>query len=206
MFDLPPPDPGIEISVASRGMSKGLSQTDGHQLVIRPELGFGPVFFGVQYRNLSSPSADGELWAMAGLRGQAAGLDLSTGITFKRWIGTRGRPDREAVELIASASRALGPVTPRLTVHYSPDDLGSGRASFYTEAGATVRIAAGTNVFANASRRERAGGADYFAFNAGVSHVLLSHVTAELRYYDTNRGAIDETYRGRLVAALRVQF
>ena len=34
MFDLPPPDPGIEFVVASRGMSKGIAQTDGPQALI----------------------------------------------------------------------------------------------------------------------------------------------------------------------------
>ncbi len=36
MFDLPPPEPGIEIVVASRGMSKGVAQTEGPQLVVKP--------------------------------------------------------------------------------------------------------------------------------------------------------------------------
>lgn len=206
MFDLPPPDPGIEISLASQGMSKGLRQTDGPQIVIRPELAFGPVFFGAQYRNLSSPSADGELWAVAGLRGEAAGFALSASVTFKRWIATSGRPDRDAIELSATASRPLGPLTPRLAVYYSPDDLGSGGASLYVEAGAALRIAPGTNLLASASRRERSNGPDYTAFNAGVSHSFLSRFTAELRYYDTNRSGVDATYRGRLVAALRAQF
>ena len=39
IFDLPPPDPTLEISVASSGYSKGLAQTDGMQVLIRPESG-----------------------------------------------------------------------------------------------------------------------------------------------------------------------
>ena len=42
----PPPDPGIEIVLATKGMSKGLSQTDDAQLVVRGELAFGSFFLG----------------------------------------------------------------------------------------------------------------------------------------------------------------
>ena len=206
MFELPPFDPGIEIVAASQGMSKGLRQTDGAQIVIRPELALGPFFVGGQYRNLDSPSADGELWGLAGLRGEAGGFALAASIIYKRWIATNGRPDRDAVELHGSAARPIGPVTARLAVHYSPDDLGSTGASLYVEGGATLRIAAGTDLLAHASRRERDNGPDYTAFNAGISHNILRHFTAELRYYDTSRSGVDDTYRGRLVASLRMRF
>jgi hypothetical protein len=37
----PSPDPGIEISAFSQGMSKGLRQTDGVQILVRPEVTVG---------------------------------------------------------------------------------------------------------------------------------------------------------------------
>ena len=43
MIDLPPPDPGVEIVLATRGYSKGLAQTDGVQGIGRVELVFGSV-------------------------------------------------------------------------------------------------------------------------------------------------------------------
>ena len=206
MFDLPPPDPAIEISLASRGMSKGLSQTDGPQIVARGEIGLGAFYAGTQYRNLDSASADGEIWAFAGVRGEVGGFALNAGVNWKRWIATEGRPDRTSLELHASASRAIGAVTPRLTVHYSPDDLGGGGESLYVEGGATWRVARGTSLVANAGRRERAGGSDYTSFNAGISREIVRNVSADLRYYDTDRSGVDETYRGRLVGALRIRF
>ena len=50
MFDLPPPNPAIEFSVASRGMSKGVAQTDGPQLVVKPSLGLGSVQLGAAHK------------------------------------------------------------------------------------------------------------------------------------------------------------
>ena len=60
MFDLPPPDPGIEFVVASRGMSKGIAQTEGPQVVVKPFVQMGPVQLGAQWKNVSSAVAGGE--------------------------------------------------------------------------------------------------------------------------------------------------
>lgn len=202
----PPPDPGVEIVIATQGMSKGLRQTIGPQLVARTTLDWGPLLLGVQYRNLSSPSADGELWAFAGLEADVAGFQLGAGVTGKRWIATRGRPDRTAVELNASAARAFGPVTLRAALLYSPDDLGAGGASVYVEGGATLRLGAATSLAAGASRRQRAGAPDYTAFTAGLVRRLSPCVSAELRYYDTSRSGLGAIYGARGVAALRFRF
>jgi hypothetical protein len=206
MFAAPPPDPGVEILLATQGMSKGLRQTDGPQLVARGTLDWGALTLGVQYRNISSPSAEGELWAFASLRAEAAGFQLSGGITAKRWIATSGRPDRGSVELNGAIARGFGPVAARLSLIYSPDELGTGGSSLYAEAGATLRVTAATSLAVGASRRERAGASDYTAFNAGLVHRLSPHVTAELRYYDTDRGGLGAIYGARAVAALRFRF
>jgi hypothetical protein len=206
MFAAPPPDPGVEILFATQGMSKGLRQTTGPQLVARGTLDWGALTLGVQYRNISSPSADGELWAFAALRVEAVGFQLSSGITAKRWIATSGRPDRASLELNGAIARGFGPVVARLSLIYSPDDLGAGGSSLYAEAGATLRVTAATSLAIGASRRERAGASDYTAFNAGLVHRLSPHLTAELRYYDTNRSGLGAIYGARGVAALRFRF
>lgn len=206
MFDLPPPDPGIEISLASQGMSKGLRQTDGVQIVVRPELAFGPLFVAVSYKNVSSPTADGEAAALIGLRGQAAGFDLSFAAAYKRNTGSRTQPDRDCFEFTGSASRRFGRITPRMHFIYSPDDLGGTGESLYAEAGASVRLFAGASLSANLGRRERVGGSDYTAFNAGAAYAISPNFTADLRYYDTAQSRLGAIYRSRLVAALRVQF
>jgi hypothetical protein len=206
MDALPPPDPGIEILLASQGMSKGLRQTAGPQLVARGTLGWGPLDLGVQYRNVDSRSAEGELSAFATLRVRAAGFELSAGVTGKGWIATHGRPDRASLELNAAAARGFGPVAARISLIYSPDELGCGGASLYVEASASLRLAAATSVSAGLSRRERDGAPDYTAFTAGLLHRFSPHVSAELRFHDTDRGGEGAIYRRRAVAALRVRF
>jgi uncharacterized protein (TIGR02001 family) len=206
MFDLPPPDPSLEISIASRGYSKGLAQTDGGQLIVRGELGLGDFYVAAQAKNVDSNGARGEALAQIGARGDVAGFALNAAIAYKMLVGLDAPTDGNIFEFTASASRAFGPVTPRLAITFSFDDLGAVRESLYAEAGASVRIASGTSLVAAIGRRERSGGADYTAFNAGLSHAFGRHVTAELRYYDTAESARGDVYRGRAVAALRFRF
>jgi opacity protein-like surface antigen len=206
MFSFPSPDPGIEISASSQGMSKGLRQTDGLQILVRPEVAIGPSFVGASYKNVTSPTADGEAAALIGLRRRAAGFDLAVTAAYKWNTGARAQADRDCIEFTATASRRFGRVTPRINLTYSPDDLGGTRASLYAEAGASFSLFAGASISANIARRERDGGHDYTAFNAGASYAITRNVTAELRYYDTAQSRLGVIYEPRLVASARVHF
>jgi hypothetical protein len=206
MFDLPPPDPAIEISIASRGISKGLAQTDGPQLLARGEVGFGRLYAGAYAKNVTSPTSDGEAGAVIGLRAKAGGFDLAASAALKIAIAPAAGLDKEALELAGSISRKMGRVTPRVSVIWSPGDLGSTGRSVYAEAGLAYDLGGGTSLGGAVARRERAGGADYTAFNAGIVHVIAGRFTVDLRWYDTGSSALGDPYRGRLVAALRAKF
>jgi hypothetical protein len=206
MFDLPPPDPSIEIVAASRGYSKGLAQTDDAQFILRGELEFGRVFVAAQWKNLDSNGADGEALVQVGARGSAGGFDLNGGVQYKRLTGLDRATDEDTFEFTGSASRTFGAVTPRVHFVFSFDDLGETRESLYAEAGAALRVSPGTSLSAYVGRRERSRGEDYSAFNAGISQKIGSHVTAELRYYDTAESARGDIYESRVVGALRIRF
>ena len=206
MFSPPSPDPGIEISAFSQGMSKGLRQSEGVQILVRPEVAVGPLFAGAFYKNVTSPTADGEAAVLAGLRRRIGGFDLAASAAYKWNTGARAQADRDCIEFTVTASRRFGPLTPRINLIYSPDDLGGTRASLYAEAGASFSLFAGASLSANVARRTRDGGPDYVAFNAGASYAITSNVTAELRYYDTAQSRIGVIYEPRLVASARVHF
>ena len=205
MFDLPPPDPAIEFNLASTGMSKGLAQTDGPQALVRGELAFGPVYVGAYAKNVDSSSAEGVAAALIGFRTTQAGLDLGASAGWKRAVDPAPGSDADALEVTAFASRRFGPITPRLSVTWSPDDLGSTTRSIFAELGASYRLGHSIWASAAAGRRERGGGPDYSAWNAGVTWTPIDHVALDLRYYDTDGGS-DHPYRGRLVASGRVRF
>ena len=206
MFTPPSLDPGIEISVASQGMSKGLRQSDGPQLVVRPELAIGSLVLGAYYKNVTSTAADGEAAVSLGLRRRIGGFDLAVTAAYKWSTNVHAQVDRDSFEFTAIASRRFGPLTPRLQIVYSPDDLGSPRASLFAEASAALHLLGGASFSAALAHRNRDGAPDYTAFNAGLSYTFAGHLTADLRYYDTAQSRFGAIYRPRLVAALRAHF
>ena len=206
MFELPPPDPAIEIHLASRGYSKGLAQTDGAQFLIRGELETGPLFAQAQWKNVDTNHAGGEAVLLVGLHRQLGGFDVRVTAGYKFLTGTQTQVDEDALEFTAQASRSFGRFTPRLQLTWSPDDVGGTRQSLYAEASAGFRLARRTTVTAYAGRRERSGGDDYTTFGAGIAQKIGDHVTAELRWYDTMQSARGDAYEGRAVAALRLRF
>lgn len=205
MFDLPPPVPAIEFNLASTGISKGLAQTRGPQLLARGELAFGQVYFGGYAKNVTSATTDGEAAALAGLRFTASGFDLGASAAWKRAIDPARGSDANALELGGSVSRRVGRVTPRLSLVWSPDDLGSTRRTLFAEAGAGYRFSKAFTASAALGRRERSGGADYTAWNAGVAWSVEKRLTVDLRYYDTD-GGNDHPFRPRAVLSARAKF
>jgi hypothetical protein len=205
MLDIPPPDPGIEIVVASRGISKGLAQTDGIQVVARPELAFGPVYLGFYAKNVTSSSSEGEAGPSIGLRRRAGGFDLEASATWKMSIEPRGSANDDALELVGSIGRRFGPANARFSLIWSPDDLGATDQTTYAEAGLGYTLRRATTISANLGRRERDGGPDYTAYNFGVTQTFPRGFSADLRWYDTNRSRLGDPFEGRLVASVRLR-
>lgn len=206
MLDLPPPDPALEIVIASQGMSKGLRQSDGVQLVARGEVAFGHVYAGLLAKNITSPVADGEGQAYLGFRTRTGGFELNAAIGYHHQLGVHAPTDDDRFELTASAARPIGPVTARLAATYSPDDFGATRQSLYLEGGASVAVLPDATVSANLGRRERSGAPDYTAFNIGGSYTIRRVVTLDLRYYDTLQSSLGEIYEPRVVGSVRLRF
>ena len=205
MPDLPPPVPQIEFSLASRGMSKWLAQTTGPQALVRGELDFGKIYVGGYAKNVDSSTSDGEAGLSIGVRTSAGGFDLAASATWKLAIDPSPGSDSQALELGASAARKLGRLTPRLSVVWSPDDLGGTRRTVFAEAGASYKLASTLTASAALGRRERGGGPDYYAWNAGLAWSPAKPITLDARYYDTDGGDA-QPFRARGVATARVRF
>lgn len=204
MWDLPPPDPGIEIVIASRGISKGIAQTDGVQIVPKAFVQVGEVQAGAQWKNISSPVADGEAAAFVNYAPKLGPYQLSFGAAYKFQTNVQGKTDDDCFEFTASASRKFGEMTWKLSAVYTPDDLGGARRSLFVEGGPSYAIDKTTRLSANLGHRSRANGADYTAFNAGISKTFFDKLTADLRYYDSDRGELGESYGNRVVVSARL--
>lgn len=206
MFELPPPDPSFEVSIASQGMSKGLRQTEDAQFLTRGEVALGHAFVGLMWKNIDSDVASGEAQFYIGYRGRLAGFDLTA--TAGRHFQTEpvGHFDDDRYEFNVTVARGYGRLTPRISVTYSPDDFGGTGESLYAEAGASVGLFERATFSANISRRERSGGDDYTAFNAGIGYSFARHLSIDVRYYDTAQSALGEVYEPRVVGMLRARF
>ena len=124
MFDLPPPNPGFEIVLASRGMSKGIAQTEGPQFVPKAFVQLGSVQLGGQWKNVTSTAAEGEAAAFATVAKRVAGFQVTVGAAYKFQTGVHGDPDSDSFEFAGTVNRRFGKLGARGSVIYSPDDLG----------------------------------------------------------------------------------
>lgn len=204
-FDLPPPDPGVEIVLATRGMSKGLSQTDGPQFLGRAFVALGDFQAGGQWKNVNSSGAKGEASLFITASRKIGTVQVNGGVAYKFLTGLHGPADSTCWEFTAAASRKFGPVTAKVNAIFSPDDLGSARRSLFVEAGPAVQLARGWTASAAAGLRRRENGVDYTAFNAGVSKAA-GPFQLDVRYYDTNHSGLGTAYHARIVASARLRF
>ena len=200
------PPPVIEFSLANRGVSKGLSQSDGPQFVVRGELSRGPLYLGGYWKNVTSTSSEGEAAAIIGVRKSAGGFNLAASAALRIATAPTAGSDDKALELAGTVSRKFGRWTPQLAAIWSPDDLGSTKRSLYVEASAAYSLLPHTTVSAAIGRRDRVVGADYTAFNAGVTQALSRNFTADLRYYGTNKRGLGYTYHPGLIGSVRARF
>ena len=206
IFDLPPPDPGIEFVVASRGMSKGIAQTEGPQALIRPNVQLGPVQVAAQWKNLSSPVAGGEASTILSVAPKLGSVQLNAGVAYKLLTGVRGPTDNKSWEFTGSATRKFGKLSLRVAAIYSPDDLGSAERSLFVEGGPTLELSKTTRISGAIGRRDRVNGDDYTAFNAGIAHTGFKGVTVDARYYGTNQSDLGEFFDDRLIVSARMSF
>jgi hypothetical protein len=202
-FGLPPPDPAIELFVASRGMTQGLSQSNGPQVIPRAYVRFGEVQVGAFWRNIDSPIANGigVLFGRAAARQGRTQLDVV--VLYRTRTGARRPTVLHAWEIDTTLRHSFGRVGVRLNVEYAPREFELG-PSIFVEIGPTVRLAKNTILFANLGRRERTGAPDYTAVNAGISHAVGKSLVVDGRYYATDRSVLGPRYRGRLVFSARL--
>ena len=203
---LPPLNPQMEISLATRGYSKGVAQTEGAQIVVRPSVPIGSLRLGAYAKNVSSTDYDGEVGVSAGVVREIRGFELSATATLKSLVNADITPDKRALELYAGASRPFGRADMRLSLTYSPNDLGGTEQTLFAESQLGYRISKKLKASAAIGWRTRHGGPDYIAFNAGATYQLVNGLAADLRWYGNDREGLGDLYEDRLVGSLRATF
>lgn len=200
---LPPPVPGFEIILSTRGISQGVAQTEREQLVTRLFVRIGEAQIGAQWKNIDSPAAMGVAAFFLKLNHKVGKGQIDAGVAYRVRTGLKASADGEAWEFMAGTRRDFGPLALRANAEYSPDEFGSGR-SLYVELGPALQLDAATKISAAIGRRERAKGPDYTAFNFGLSRLFRQRLTIDARYYDTNRGELGRTHQARVIFSARL--
>ncbi len=196
--------PAFEMSIASQGMSKGTLQSEGPQFVPRAMVKVRRLQFGGQWRNVSTNSAKSEAMVFAGWSGKTGAFDLGASVAYKMLISGTGPGNRRSWELTGTAARKFGKLGLRASAVYSPDDFGGTKSSFYLEGGPNYDLCWKLKASAAIGIRERRNNRDYISFNAGLSRPIGKNSTADVRYYDTDKGEFGETFDRRVVGSVKV--
>ena len=206
MFALPPFDPGVELVVSSRGMSKGIEQSDEPQVIPKIILRIGDVQIGGQWKNVTSTAADGEAAAFANLTHKFGAFAVTAGAAYKFQTNVKMRTDSDSFEFTGGISRTFGRLSLKVSAIYSPNDLGKAKRSLYLEGGPALELTKTLRLSANLGRRTRENGPDYTAFNVGVTKALFHGFSMDLRGYQTNRANLGDIYKRRVVISGRWAF
>lgn len=202
-FGLPPADPAVQLFVASQGMTQGVLQSEGPQVIPRAYLKLGEIQVGALWRNIDSPAAKG-IAVMFGKYVSARGPTQFEGaVLYRMRTGARRPTARHAWEFDATARRTFGKLALRFNAEYAPRDFELG-PSLFVETGSSYQIANGTQLYANVGRRVRSGAPGYAAVNVGVSRTIGKALVIEGRFYATNKSYVGPRYHSRFVLGARL--
>lgn len=201
---LAPIVPAFELSIASEGMSKGVLQSNGPQFIPRASLKLWKFQVGGQWKNISTNSAKGEASVFGGWNGKIASFDAGGSIAYKMLTSASGSGNRNSWEFSANAARKFGRLGIKANAVFGPDDFGGTGRSLYVEGGPSFDLPWKLRVSATVGFRERRNNSDYTSFNLGMSRPLGKKLTVDVRYYDTDRGELGETFENRLVGSVKL--
>lgn len=194
--------------LASDGMSKGVSETDGNaQLAANVTASRGPFFAGFTLKNAkTAEGGDQQQQWFAGAKGKLGGFDVGARVLLKIADYVRPGTDRHYLEYQADASRTFGKTTLKAVYIYSPDSYGATREASWAEISLSQAVTPKLSLSAGLGRRESTPSKDYTAWNAGAAWTVAPGTTVDLRYYDTDRHGFGKKYGDSVVIALARKF
>lgn len=197
-----------QVSAASDGMTKGISETDGNaQVVANITATHGPLFAGVNLKNVKTPEgADQQEQWFAGAKGKLGGFDVSARVWLK--INDYARPgtDSHFLEYQADVSRTFGKTTAKVLYLYSPDFYATTKQASWLEASLTEKLSPKWSVSGGYGVRTTKPKKNYNAWNLGATYAVLPRTSLDLRYYDTDQHDFGKKYDSRFVVMLTQKF
>lgn len=198
------------IEIASDNRSKGMSKSHGQPFasgLIEWESASGSWFVQGEVETVDrGTGGDIEIGTMIGIRPQIAGFDMTFAIEHEQMLrGLPGGRDSQW-QVIARARRGIGPATATVRLEHSPRSITNGGHSTWGEIEVGWAFSPAMEASAAIGRREQELGADYNAWNAGMTFALTRTIDLDVRYYDNSERDLGRAYERRLVAGFAVFF
>ena len=199
-------DIAFNAAVTSDYVFRGFSQTDQDPAFqAGVDLTYGGWYAGLWGSNVDfGDDTDAEVDLYGGYRTEAGGFAFDFGVVGYGYLNEPSGADYNYVELKATASRAIGPVTAGVAFYYSPDFFGADDEAFYAEANAAFEVADGWTVSGAVGKQTLDVGSDYTTWNAGVAWAFTDNLAIDVRYHDTDvDGPLSDD---RIVGTLKAAF
>ena len=194
-----------QVSVASDGMTRGITETTGNpQAIGTVTLTSGPVYGGLLVKNVATPEgADSQNVAFVGLKGPLEGFNVNVEAYLRDNVGTVPGTQHRFAEYQADVSRTFGATTAKLMVMHSPDFYAKTKESTWTEASLAQKLSSQWTVSAAYGHRSVMPKKDYNGWNLGATYAVRPKTTIDFRYFDTDEHHFGKNYvsRFRLMVA-----
>ena len=206
------------VGVASDYIFRGVSNTNTKgQVFGGVDATYGIGYAGVWTSNVDfgTPNPDQEIDVYAGVKPTVGPAALDFGVIYYGYTKDKnGAPGQYGyIEVKAAASTAVGPGTIGAAVYYSPEFPGDGGEALYYELNGSAPIGEKLTL-SGAIGRQEVDTATYFGgqtdsyvtWNAGVTAAITDHISADVRYSDTNKSDYGAIYHAAVTASLKVAF
>ena len=143
----------------------------------------------------------------AGVKPVLGPVTIDVGVIRYGYTSQPSGPKETYYEWKVAPSMAVGPATVGLAYFYSGDFFGeTGKASYY-EINASMPIGKTPfSVNGALGRQEVVGPLDYTTWNLGLGYALNSHVSFDLRYWDTDEHSFGSIYKSKIVLGIKATF
>ena len=199
------------VGVASDYIFRGISNTNNKgQVFGGVDATYGIGYAGVWASNVDfgTPNPDTEIDLYAGVRPTVGDVSLDLGVIYYGYDKDKnGIPGSYSYsEVKAAASKAFGPATFGAAVYYSPEFPSKGGEAIYVEANGSAPIGekltlSGALGYQTVDAAGYFSGVDndYVTWNLGASAAITDHLTADLRYSDTDSHEFGKSLYGSAV-------
>lgn len=196
-----------QIALATQGLARGLSITDGKgSYSASMRLSHKSYFVGLRAFNIITQEGGTlEHQSQLGKRGKIGDYNYSTAVLYRVREGNFSGFDNEIFEIDTTLERRQGKNTARLRYAYSPDGFGQQQQAHWLEVGLRRKLNDKLDGSLMLASRSFSNQKDYLAFNAGLFY-RWHKSEFDLRVHDTNKHKRGERFQRRTILSLIQDF